>query len=62
MAETYSLTGWPKGVIGNNARDTTNRPPKLRLKATAFTGWPGVTGSTSSSSGSNSTRRSTSNG
>lgn len=30
-----NLTGWPKGVVGDIARDTTNRPPHLRLKATS---------------------------
>lgn len=31
------LRGWPKVVVGNMARDTTNRPQKLRLKATTDT-------------------------
>lgn len=31
-------TGFPKGVVGNIARDTTTRPSKLRLRATTFSG------------------------
>lgn len=34
MAESLVYNGVPKGVVGNIARDTTNRPAKLRLRAT----------------------------
>lgn len=32
---TGNLPSYPKGVIGDIARDTTQRPAKLRLKATS---------------------------
>lgn len=34
MAESLVYTGFPKSVVGNIARDTTNRPAKLRLRVT----------------------------
>lgn len=31
------FTNWPKRLVGDNVRDTTNRPAKLRLKFPKFT-------------------------
>ena len=39
-----NLTGFPKGVVGTIARDTTNRPGKLRLKAPTFQGYQTTVG------------------
>ena len=33
--DNRTLTGWPKAVVGDIARDTTTRPAKLRLHATS---------------------------
>ena len=33
MADSLTFTGWPKGVVGDIARDTTQRPKQLRMKA-----------------------------
>lgn len=32
-------TGWPKAVVGTIARNKTNRPGKLRLRASTFSGY-----------------------
>ena len=32
--DSRTFNGYPKGVISDMARDTTNRPSKLRLKVT----------------------------
>ena len=33
--DNRTLTGWPKAVVGDIARDTTTRPATLRLHATS---------------------------
>lgn len=39
-----NLKGFPKGVVGTIARDTTKRPGKLRLKAPTFQGYQTTVG------------------
>lgn len=39
-----NIKGFPKGVVGTIARDTTNRPSKLRLKADTFQGYQTTVG------------------
>lgn len=39
-----NIRGFPKGVVGTIARDSTNRPGKLRLKATTFSGYQTTVG------------------
>lgn len=34
MSDQRTVSGFPKAVVGDIARDTTNRPAHLRLKAT----------------------------